>query len=40
MFKAVKKYFPNCDCLIMAAAVSDYTPVNPSKTKIKKTAKL
>ncbi len=36
MFKAVKKYFGRCDCLIMAAAVSDYTPVRPSKTKIKK----
>ncbi len=37
MFKAVKKYFDKCNCLIMAAAVSDYTPVRPSKTKIKKT---
>ena len=36
MFKAVKKYFDKCDCLIMAAAVSDYTPVCPSKIKIKK----
>ena len=36
MFEAVKKYFDKCDCLIMAAAVSDYTPVTPSKTKIKK----
>ena len=36
MFEAVKKYFGRCDCLIMAAAVSDYTPVRPSKTKIKK----
>jgi len=36
MFDAVKKYFQKCDCLIMAAAVSDYTPVRPSKTKIKK----
>lgn len=36
MFAAVKKYFPRCDCLIMAAAVSDYTPVKYSKTKIKK----
>lgn len=36
MFTAVKKYFGRCDCLIMAAAVSDYTPVRPSKTKIKK----
>jgi phosphopantothenoylcysteine decarboxylase/phosphopantothenate--cysteine ligase len=36
MFKAVKKHFPMCDCLIMAAAVSDYTPARPSKTKLKK----
>ena len=36
MFKAVKKYFPKCDCLIMAAAVADYTPAKFSKTKIKK----
>jgi len=38
MFEAVKKHFPKCDCLIMAAAVSDYTPARPSKTKIKKQA--
>jgi phosphopantothenoylcysteine synthetase/decarboxylase len=36
MFEAVKKFFHKCDCLIMAAAVSDYTPVKKSKTKIKK----
>jgi phosphopantothenoylcysteine synthetase/decarboxylase len=36
MFAAVKKHFKNCDCLIMAAAVSDYTPIRVSKTKIKK----
>ncbi|MHC4292869.1 MAG: phosphopantothenoylcysteine decarboxylase domain-containing protein [Planctomycetota bacterium] len=36
MFEAVKKLFKKCDCLIMAAAVSDYTPVRPLKTKIKK----
>lgn len=36
MFEAVKHYFPACDCLIMAAAVSDYTPAHPSKTKLKK----
>ncbi len=40
MFTAVKKNFPNCDCLIMAAAVADFTPAKPSKTKIKKTNKL
>jgi len=39
MFTAVKKYFPNCDCLVMAAAVADYAPAKPSKTKIKKTNK-
>ena len=39
MFKAVKKHFEKCDCLIMAAAVADYTPSRPAKTKIKKTGK-
>lgn len=36
MFVAVKEHFVGCDCLIMAAAVSDYAPVRTSKTKIKK----
>jgi phosphopantothenoylcysteine synthetase/decarboxylase len=36
MFNAVRKNFKSCDCLIMAAAVSDYTPVKKSKVKIKK----
>ena len=36
MFSAVKNNFAECDCLIMAAAVSDYTPVKKSKIKIKK----
>jgi len=36
MFDAVKKYFPRCDCLIMAAAVADYTPARPAKTKTKR----
>ena len=36
MFDAVKKYFPRCDCLIMAAAVADYTPTRPAKTKTKR----
>lgn len=36
MFFAVKDNFAKCDCLIMAAAVSDYTPAKISKTKIKK----
>jgi phosphopantothenoylcysteine synthetase/decarboxylase len=39
MFYAVKKYFNKCDCLIMAAAVSDYKPEKISKTKIKRTDK-
>jgi phosphopantothenoylcysteine decarboxylase / phosphopantothenate---cysteine ligase len=37
MFEAVKKHFGRCDCLIMAAAVADYTPLRPAKTKLKKT---
>ena len=36
MFRAVKTEFAVCDCLIMAAAVSDYKPAVHSKTKIKK----
>ena len=36
MFDAVKKHFDRCDCLIMAAAVADYTPIRPAKTKLKK----
>ncbi len=40
MFTTVKKHFPNCDCLVMAAAVADFTPAKSSKTKIKKTNKL
>ena len=39
MFAAVKFFFAKCDCLIMAAAVADYTPVRPAKTKIKRTGK-
>ena len=39
MFDAVKKHFSRCDCLIMAAAVADYTPAQPAKTKIKKSSK-
>ena len=39
MFEAVKKGFEICNCLIMAAAVSDYTPARPAKTKIKKSNK-
>ena len=36
MFAAVKAHFGACDCLIMAAAVADYTPTRRSRTKIKK----
>ncbi len=36
MFEAVKKHFVGSECLIMAAAVADYTPVKKSKMKIKK----
>ncbi|MHC4300404.1 MAG: phosphopantothenoylcysteine decarboxylase domain-containing protein [Planctomycetota bacterium] len=36
MFDAVKKHFNRCDCLIMAAAVADYKPVRPARTKLKK----
>jgi len=39
MFNAVKEFFPKCDCLIMAAAVADYTPVRAYKNKIKRTSK-
>ncbi|MFC1514046.1 bifunctional phosphopantothenoylcysteine decarboxylase/phosphopantothenate--cysteine ligase CoaBC [candidate division KSB1 bacterium] len=36
MQKAVEKEFPDCDVLIMAAAVADFKPAKMSKTKIKK----
>ncbi len=36
MFEAVKEHFPRCGCLIMAAAVSDYRPVDVKNRKIKK----
>jgi phosphopantothenoylcysteine synthetase/decarboxylase len=39
MYTAVRKYFPKADCLVMAAAVADYTPAKTSKTKIKKSGK-
>lgn len=38
MFDAVKTHFDRCDALIMAAAVADYTPTRPRKTKLKKDA--
>ncbi len=39
MFDAVKKGFEICNCLIMAAAVSDFTPARTAKIKIKKSNK-
>jgi phosphopantothenoylcysteine decarboxylase/phosphopantothenate--cysteine ligase len=39
MFQEVRNNFERCDCLIMAAAVADYTPSRPAKTKIKKGSK-
>jgi phosphopantothenoylcysteine decarboxylase/phosphopantothenate--cysteine ligase len=36
MFEAVRDHYETCDCLIMAAAVSDYTLASPSVTKLKK----
>ena len=39
MATAVKRHLPHNDCLIMAAAVSDYTVKNASSTKIKKSSR-
>lgn len=36
MYHASKRVFEQCDCAIMCAAVADYTPVEVSKEKIKK----
>jgi phosphopantothenoylcysteine synthetase/decarboxylase len=36
MFEEVKNNFLKCDCLIMAAAVADYTPAKTYKNKMKK----
>jgi phosphopantothenoylcysteine decarboxylase/phosphopantothenate--cysteine ligase len=36
MFDAVKDEFGGCDCLIMTAAVSDYTPAKSTRHKMKK----
>jgi phosphopantothenoylcysteine decarboxylase/phosphopantothenate--cysteine ligase len=36
MFEAVKRRFGGCDCMIMAAAVSDYAPLRPAREKMKK----
>jgi len=38
MHTAVRKFFPKCDCLIMAAAVSDYRPIREFDGKLKKKA--
>ncbi|HLB74600.1 MAG TPA: phosphopantothenoylcysteine decarboxylase, partial [Sedimentisphaerales bacterium] len=39
MLEAVKKQFKKCNCLIMAAAVADYAPTRPAKSKLKKAGK-
>lgn len=39
MFEEVRNNFEVCNCLIMTAAVSDYTPARTAKTKIKKSNK-
>jgi len=39
MYQAVMKVYPKTDAVIMAAAVSDYTPAHCFKGKIKKTSK-
>lgn len=36
MYEVCIQYFPDCHIAVMAAAVSDYTPKNPSDQKIKK----
>ncbi len=36
MFQAVKKEYKHADCLIFAAAVADYTPIDFAQQKIKK----
>jgi phosphopantothenoylcysteine decarboxylase / phosphopantothenate---cysteine ligase len=36
MFEAVHQHVPNCDVLVMCAAVADYKPANVSPGKIKK----
>jgi len=36
MHRLTMKFFPNFETVIMTAAVSDYTPANPAKQKIKK----
>ncbi len=36
MYRQVRRHFTSCECLIMAAAVSDYTPAVFSSVKLKK----
>jgi phosphopantothenoylcysteine decarboxylase/phosphopantothenate--cysteine ligase len=36
MFEQVMGRFDGCDCLVMAGAVSDYTPLRPARMKLKK----
>ncbi len=38
MFDAVQGHYDQCDCVVMVAAVSDYTLAAPSGTKLKKSA--
>jgi phosphopantothenoylcysteine decarboxylase/phosphopantothenate--cysteine ligase len=40
MFAAVRRRFEKSDCLIMAAAVSDYAPLRSARAKIKKSRKV
>jgi len=40
MKKEVDKFYPSMDIIIMAAAVSDFTPMHSAQNKIKKQAKL
>ncbi len=40
LHEAVREHFDGCDCLIMSAAPSDYRPVEPSETKLKRTGEL
>ena len=36
MFDACTQYFNECDVIVFAAAVADYTPKHPATSKIKK----
>ncbi len=39
MYASVREHFPVCDCLVMAAAVSDYRPLEVSSVKLKKSSR-